>query len=80
MKYKLTILLSVLVQFYSFATTYEVGHNKPFKSIKSALKNVKNGDSLLVYEGVYKEGNIVINKEIKLIGKNYPVLDGQKKF
>ncbi len=39
----------------------------------------KVGDTVLVDKGWYKEGNIIIDKRIVFIGKNYPILDGQKK-
>lgn len=57
-----------------------MGTGKPFKKIKPALAEAQKGDTVFVYEGIYKEGNIILDKEIKLIGKNLPVLDGQKKF
>jgi nitrous oxidase accessory protein len=62
------------------AGVIEVGPNKPVKSIKKAIALAKAGDTVLVYKGWYKEGNIIINKKIVFIGKNYPILDGQKKF
>ncbi|MBK6832776.1 MAG: nitrous oxide reductase family maturation protein NosD [Bacteroidetes bacterium] len=62
------------------ANKIEVGKNLQYKSIKSALDEIENGDTIYVHEGIYKEGNIVINKEVKLIGINFPVLDGQKKY
>ena len=40
----------------------EVGANKPVKSIKKAIISAKVGDTILVHKGVYKEGNIVIDK------------------
>ena len=62
------------------AKVIEVGTNKPIKSIKKAIVLAKVGDTVLVHKGWYKEGNIIINKRIVFIGKNYPILDGQKKF
>jgi nitrous oxidase accessory protein len=58
----------------------EVGPNRPIKLIKKAIALAKVGDTVLVHKGCYKEGNIIINKKIVFIGKNYPILDGQKKF
>lgn len=80
MKSKLFILLFCSASFFVFAKKYEVGVNRSFKTIKAALAQIQNGDSVLVYEGLYKEGNIVLDKEVKLIGINFPVLDGQKKY
>ena len=74
----LTILFSVNKIVY--ARTLTVGKNKTFSTIKSALNAASAGDSILVSEGLYREGNIEILKSIYLIGINYPVLDGEKKF
>jgi nitrous oxidase accessory protein len=75
-------LLYIFLFFSSFlqANVIEVGPNKPIKSIKKAIGLAKFGDTVLVHKGHYKEGNIIINKKIVFVGKNYPILDGQKKF
>jgi len=62
------------------AKIFEVGKDHLFVTIKSALSQINNGDTVYVYEGIYKEGNILLNKEVTFIGKNFPVLDGQKKY
>ena len=62
------------------AHVIEVGTNKPVKSIKKALSLAKDGDTVLVHKGIYKEGNIIIDKKIVFMGKNFPILDGQKKY
>ena len=61
------------------AQKLEVGTNKPYKTIKQALKASKVGDTVLVHKGIYKEGNLRIDKKIVFLGKDFPVLDGQKK-
>ena len=53
----------------------EVGINKPITSIKKAISIAKVDDTILVYKGVYREGNIIINKKIVFLGKDYPTLD-----
>ncbi|MET0760554.1 MAG: nitrous oxide reductase family maturation protein NosD [Flavobacterium sp.] len=72
----------IFLLFSSFlqAHVIEVGADKPIKSIKKGISLAKAGDTVLVYKGVYKEGNIIIDKKIVLIGRNLPVLDGQKKY
>lgn len=73
----------LLLFFYSWifhANTIQVGNKYPVKSIKQALSLVKQGDTIIVSKGTYKEGTIVIDKKIVLLGMNYPVLDGQKKY
>lgn len=61
------------------AQKLEVGTNKPYKTIKQALKASKVGDTVLVHKGIYKEGNLRIDKRIVFLGKDFPILDGQKK-
>lgn len=75
-------LLYIFLFFSSFlhADVIEVGANKPVKSIKKAISLAKIGDTVLVHKGIYREGNIVIDKRIVFLGKGYPVLDGQKKY
>ncbi len=68
------LLFSSILQ----AKVIEVGANKSIKSIKKAIALARVGDTVLVYNGVYKEGNISIDKKIVFIGKKYPILDGQK--
>jgi nitrous oxidase accessory protein len=62
------------------AKTFRVGKLQTIKSIQKAIDVAKNGDTILVDAGLYKEKNIVIQKSIILIGLNYPVLDGEKKY
>lgn len=62
------------------ALSYHVGYNYKYKAIKRALQFAENGDTVFVHYGVYKEGNITIEKSIYFIGVDKPVLDGQKKF
>jgi nitrous oxidase accessory protein len=49
-------------------------------SIKKAIEISKPGDTLYVQPGIYKEGNIIIEKSLTIIGNNFPVLDGDHKF
>lgn len=72
------VLLLFPVLFLS--NTLKVGKNEPFKTIKSAIATAKSGDSILVESGIYKEGNISIDKPLTLIGIELPVLDGQMKY
>jgi len=77
---KNTLFLLLLFSSFLQAKVIEVGANRPVKSIKKAIALANVDDTVLVYNGVYKEGNIVIDKKIVFIGKDYPVLDGQKKY
>ncbi|HZV44823.1 MAG TPA: hypothetical protein VFF90_10115, partial [Saprospiraceae bacterium] len=80
MKYVITII--VIGGFFQglFARQIDVGNQFPFSTIKSALAIAVAGDSIVVHGGEYKEGNIVIDKPVSLIGLDWPVLDGEKKY
>ena len=49
-------------------------------SIRQAINLATAGDTILVKKGVYREGNIPINKPLVLIGEGKPVLDGENKY
>lgn len=73
-----TFLLCIKVNTY--ANTIYVGKGKAFTQIKQAVNASKNGDTIVVEGGIYKEGNIIISKSIVLSGKDYPILDGELKY
>ncbi len=73
------LIVYVFLPLSLYANKIEVGKNFSCKSIQEAINKSKNNDSVIVYEGNYAEGNIIVDKEIFLIGINNPVLDGQKK-
>ncbi len=66
-----------IVNIATSAKTLEVGEHRSFLSIRSAVLAATNGDTVLVHEGLYKEGNILIDKAITLAGVGLPVLDGE---
>ena len=78
---RLIIILPTIVLSTALAArTIVVGKDQPVTSIRKAIELAKERDTILVQPGIYKEGNIILNKNIILLGRNYPVLDGEKKF
>lgn len=61
------------------AKVWQVGPNA-FRSISEVLKKAAPFDTIKVGKGIYKEGNLVVYRPVVLIGENWPVLDGQKKY
>ena len=57
-----------------------VGHNHVYQTIRSAIQDASAGDTIWVESGTYQEKNLVINKQLVLIGIHFPVLDGEKKY
>lgn len=76
---KYLIILVFLFSLTLNANTIHIGKNHPYQSVKKGLAAAKKGDTVMVHGGWYKEGNIVIDKKIVFIGKDFPVLDGEKK-
>jgi nitrous oxidase accessory protein len=75
----LTILF--LISFCNcFANTIVVGKDKVITSLKKAVDIAQNNDTILLNKGIYKEGNIAVNKSIRIIGVDGPVLDGENKY
>lgn len=79
MKRILTIAL-LLFSNILFANTIVVGKNQIITSLKKAVEQAKDGDTILLQKGIYKEGNIIISKALRLIGIDEPVLDGENKY
>ena len=74
------LLLFIVITKNTKSNTINIGINSQYKKISTALLNAISGDTLIVNGGFYKEGNIVIDKSIVMIGKNNPILDGDRKF
>ena len=79
MKKTLTIFCLLFTNFL-FANTIVVGKDQLISSLKKGIELAKSGDTILLQKGIYKEGNIIVNKSIHLIGINDPVLDGENKY
>jgi nitrous oxidase accessory protein len=79
MKLLLTIL-SIICWLNGMTSTIQVGGKYAHISIKKAISFAVEGDTILVHPGIYKEGNIIINKRIFLKGVKLPILDGEHKF
>lgn len=79
---KIIFLLALLVLpiIHSSATTIPVGQSEKVTSIKKAIAEANPGDTVLILPGIYREGNIILQKSIVLLGKDYPVLDGENEF
>jgi nitrous oxidase accessory protein len=80
MRLFVSILFCVLFLHTGKANTLHVGAGFPGSTMKSALSRSEDGDTIIVHGGLYKEGNLIIDKSITLIGLDWPVLDGQKKY
>lgn len=62
------------------AAILPVGDHQAYTTITSAIKSAGFGDTIMVSKGTYREGNLVIDKPLVLLGINFPVLDGENKY
>ncbi|MGZ8541957.1 MAG: nitrous oxide reductase family maturation protein NosD [Chitinophagaceae bacterium] len=75
----LSPILFLFIFHRGVANTIVVGKNETITSLRQGVKAARNGDTILLNRGVYKEGNIIIDKAIHLVGIDGPVLDGENK-
>ncbi|MCG8475932.1 MAG: nitrous oxide reductase family maturation protein NosD [Cytophagales bacterium] len=73
--YLLFLFIGISVQGYG-QKRLEVGKDKAFTSVRKAINNAQPFDTVLIYEGYYKEADIQIDKPLVIEGINYPEIDG----
>jgi len=79
MKTLLHIFILLLSCFSATAKTISVCNTCAISSFKKAISVAKYYDTILVKKGNYKAYNVLIDKPLTIIGKNYPVIDGENK-
>ncbi|MGB3458461.1 MAG: NosD domain-containing protein [Halobacteriota archaeon] len=79
-KYAILIVsVTILVLYFAgtaSATNWSVDSSggAEFTGIQDAINNAKDGDTILVYSGIYYE-NVVVTKSVTLMGNGQPVID-----
>ncbi|WP_091426335.1 nitrous oxide reductase family maturation protein NosD [Formosa sp. Hel1_31_208] len=61
------------------AQTIEVCTTCPITTLKNAISQAKDFDTIVIEKGTYKAYNILVDKPLTIIGKDYPVIDGELK-
>src|SRR5689334_1218236 len=79
MRLSFTILFSLLF-FVSQARIITVGPGLPVHSLKKAIESAHDLDTILLQQGVYREGSMLLTKSIAIIGQNNPILEGENKY
>ena len=74
-------IIFMFTQRQELCKTIVVGNNEEnIKTIKAAVKLAQDGDSIHIHNSIYREGNITINKELTILGIDWPVIDGENKY
>jgi len=55
------------------------GHGLPVNTLNKAIAIAKDGDTVMLANGIYTEGNVLIAKQLTLQGSDNTILDGQNK-
>jgi nitrous oxidase accessory protein len=76
MKSQIILALLIFLEGVLTARSIHIGPQLLVKNIHEAVSIATSGDTVYVYEGVYHEGNLLLDKSISLIGIGFPVLDG----
>ncbi len=79
MKNLIIFLSAILMANTTVSQTIEVCNSCPISTIKKAIIQAKDFDTIVIKKGTYKEHNILIDKPLVLIGDSYPVIDGELK-
>ncbi len=78
MRLVITILLLLAIT-TAGARIIVTGKGQPVKTLKEAVALAKDGDTILLKNGIYKEGNILITRSVILLGESNTILDGDNK-
>lgn len=78
MKAALSICLCMISMTFCFGKQLHVGKAHHFKEIKAAVASAQPHDTVYIHAGHYNEHTIILDKPIKLIGINKPVIDAEK--
>ena len=80
---KLIIFIGLLYLFFSLtnvtilAKEIIVSKTGTITTIHKAIELAEDFDTIIIEPGTYAEGNIIVNKKVKIIGKDFPVVDGE---
>ena len=75
----LVFLVAIFLVQTNYAQNIEVCNSCPISTLKEAILHAQDYDTIIVKKGTYKEHNILVNKPLTIIGKNYPIIDGELK-
>jgi nitrous oxidase accessory protein len=73
-------LLPIFLSGNSKGEKIRVGANETVTSLKHAIERASPNDTLLVARGVYREGNIILQKSLVILAEEGAVLDGENKY
>ena len=73
------LILIFFITLNGYSQSIEVCASCEVKTLTDAIAISKPHDKIIVQKGTYLESNILIDKPLHIIGKNNPIIDGEKK-
>ncbi|MFV0566548.1 MAG: nitrous oxide reductase family maturation protein NosD [Flavobacteriaceae bacterium] len=71
--------IAFLLVSHGFAQKIEVCPSCSISTLKQAIAQAAEGDTIIVKKGTYKAHDVIVDKPLTIIGENYPVIDGEEK-
>lgn len=73
------VFISLLMSQALFARVIITGQGQRMTSLAEAVRAAKDGDTIFLKNGIYKEGNVVLRKPLTILGEGNTILDGENK-
>nr|MBS0038274.1 nitrous oxide reductase family maturation protein NosD [Saprospiraceae bacterium] len=71
-------LMAVFIPFDLVGQKPKVLEVREGEQIKKAIEKAQPGDTIVVYPGIYREHEIIVQKSLTLIGIDFPVVDSEE--
>ncbi len=72
-------LVAILLAQTNDAQNIEVCSTCPISTLKDAIAQAQDFDTIVIKKGTYKEYNVIVDKPLTIIGEDYPIIDGESK-
>jgi nitrous oxidase accessory protein len=69
-----------VISFNVYANEITVDPEGEVRTLTGAITMASDGDTIIIKPGIYREGPIVIDKSVTIIGEGYPEIDGEEKY
>jgi len=74
------LIFLLLLSTTTFSKDITVDPDGEIRTLTEALQIAENGDRIIVQPGQYREGNIIVDRPVEIIGIDYPEFDGENKY
>jgi nitrous oxidase accessory protein len=76
----LILIHSFLITAPLIGATIFAGKGQKISTLRKAIELAHEGDTIRLMPGVYREGALLINKSLNILGEGFPLLDGENSY